>query len=90
MKLRIFADQRNLYFPLRMLQVFYHLIPLCQIRFRARQVQALAGHLCQVFPLHRKRGLIQVFHIQVLQHMAVRNVAEQGNFILQALVQLML
>ena len=90
MKLGVFSDKRYAHFPFWMLEVFNHLIPFIQIRLRARKMQAFTGYLCQVFPLHRKRRFIQVFHVQVLQDMSVWHIAKQRDLVLDALIQLML
>ena len=90
MQLCIFAYQRNLYFLFWVSQVFDHLIPFCQIRFRAWQIQAFTGYLCQIFLLHGKRCLIQILNVQILQDMSVRHIAKQRDLVFNALIQLML
>ena len=53
-------------------------------------MQAFAGNLGKVLPLHRKRGLVQVFDIKVLEHAGIWHIAEQGDLVLETLVKGML
>ena len=53
-------------------------------------MKRFAGDLCKVLALHRKRSLIEIFHIKILKNMAAGDVAEQGDLILDALIQFML
>ncbi len=50
-------------------------------------MQAFAHGLGEMFLLHGKRYLVQCFHIQILDHLAVGNITEQGNLVPDGLVQ---
>ena len=82
----IFSDQGNGHFAGGMLQGVYHIFPVFHIRLRAVQLQALAGNLGQVLLFHGQRCLIQIFHVQVLQHVRAGHIAEQGDLVLDALI----
>ena len=63
MKGNIFAYQGNCYFPIRMAEILYHMLPFAKIRFRTVKMEAFTGNLGQVFLFHGKGGLVKVFHI---------------------------
>ena len=86
----IFADQCDRYFMGRAAQCFDHGFPVGQVRLRTRKIQALAGYLSQMLFFHGERCLIEVVDVQILEHMAARNVAEQSDFIFDAFVERML
>ena len=86
MKLDVFSHQGDFHLADRISEGVHHLLPVFQIRTGASDIQALAHHLGQTFLFHGQRRFIEIFHIQILQHMALRHVAEQGNFVPHPLV----
>ena len=81
-ELDVFPYKGDRHFLRRMFQLVNHLSPVFQVRFRAVQMEALADNLRQTFLFHCERSFVQVFHIEVLEHMACGKVAEQGNLVL--------
>jgi len=65
-ELCIFADQGNRYFVSCSVEVIYHLLPVCKIRFRTIQMETFTGNLSQMFFLHGKRCFIEILYIQIL------------------------
>ncbi|SCH06300.1 Uncharacterised protein [uncultured Clostridium sp.] len=89
MQLDIFSNDGNMNLGSRMAKSFHHRSPVRQIRFRTGKVQTFAGHLRQMLLLHSQRSLVEILHIQVLKHMGAGHITEQGNFVLQMVVQRM-
>lgn len=54
MKGNIFAYQGNGYFPVRMAEILYHMLPFGKIRFGTVKMEAFTGNLGQVFLFHGK------------------------------------
>ena len=72
----ILSNQSDLYLVCGMAQVVYHSGPIRKIGLGTFQVQAFAGNLGQMLLFHGKGGLIEIFHIQVLQHTAAGNITK--------------
>ena len=86
-KLNVFSNQCNRNFRRRVAKLIHHLGPVGQIRFRARQMKTFAGYLGKMFLFHGKGCFIEIFYVQVLQHMVFRYITEQSNLILDSLFQ---
>ena len=86
----VLAHQGDGHFLVRVPQSVHHALPVGQIGLRAGQMQAFQSHAGQMLLLHGQRRFIEIFHIQVLKHMAAGHVAEQGDLVLQLLGQRML
>ena len=50
-------------------------------------MQTFAYNSGQILFFHGQRRFIEIFHIQILEHMAGRYIAEEGNLVLDALIQ---
>ena len=80
-ELGVFPDQGDRYILGRMPQVVHHLRPVIKVRFRTVQMQAFTDDLGQAFFFHCQGRFIEIFHIQVLEDVAGRNVAEEGDLV---------
>ena len=86
-KLGVFAYQGHGHILLWMLPGLYHGPPVCQVRLRTGQIEAFTGGLGQMLFLHYKGYFIEHVHIQVLEYVMFGNIAELGDFRLDAVVQ---
>ena len=87
MKSDVFSDKGDADTAFQVAQRVHHVNPVCQIRFRTRQLQGFQDNLSQLLPFHCQRSLIQIIHIQILQDVAIRHITKQRDFILQVLIQ---
>ena len=53
-------------------------------------MEGLADNLRKMLFFHGQGSLVEVFHVQVLEYVVCRHVAEEGDLILDALIQRML
>ena len=86
-ELGVFPHDRDIDFPLRIPHIAHHFLPVCKVRLSIFQPQGFQDHIRQLFPLHGKGRLVEIFHIQVLQYMAHGNVAEQSDLLTDFLCQ---
>ena len=87
MKLYILAYQGYGDFSFRMLPGINHAGPAGEIWFRTGKIETFAGGLSQTLLFHYQRNLIEHFYIQILEHMAGRDITKLGNFVLNAFIQ---
>ena len=76
MELDIFSYQSHGHLIAGMFPCIDHSPPVRQIRFRAGEIEALAGGLGQMLFFHDQRHLIKDFYIQILEYVRLRNIAE--------------
>ena len=87
MKLDVFPYDSDFCLGLGIPQVLHHSRPVCKVRFRAWDMKTFTDHLSQMFFFHSQRGLIQVFHIQILEYMIGRYITEQCDLVFQLIRQ---
>ena len=79
MKLCVFPYHGNIYRAFRVSQVLYHFLPVRKIRFSVFQTKGFQNHIRQLFPLHGKRSLVKILHIQILKNVGNRNITEKSD-----------
>ena len=89
-KLDVFAHQSYGHLGDRMAQSVYHGFPSGKIWLWTGKSQAFAGGLGEPLPFHGKGRFVEVFHVQILEHMGGGNVAEEGDLVLQLLAERLL
>ena len=80
-QLHILAHQRNVHCPAQMAVALHHRYPVCKIRRAAFQVQLPDCNLRQALFFQSKWNLIERGHITVFNHMFLRHIAKQRDFL---------
>ena len=86
-QLGVFADQRDLDGFLRVHPAVAHIAPLVKIGRVVFQAEAFADDVGQMLVLHHQRHLIEDLRVQILQHMARLDIAEQRQLVAHVLRQ---